>query len=303
MFELIVDDREKHIIPHFTTYGKDYCIKIQRINIGDYAIMYNGYIIMVIERKSWKDLSDSLRDGRKENVKKLIDLRNEINCQVAYLIEGKIITNPNRPIHRIPYKNLQAHLDHISFRDGIHMVRSENESDTARRIIEVIDNYSTIKPSMVEHLDKAGNELSYLISVVKTPELTYEHNLLRCLPCVGTILSDILLEHKLNLSTLFKDESKLRDIKYDDGKSIGDKRISKIQSVIQLIKRDKAVKCYIKILSCIPGISDKSAKYIANKYKFSELIKMNEHDITLIKRGDESTIGPKIGGRIKKYIG
>ena len=43
-------------------------------------------ILFVIERKTWTDLASSLRDGRKENNKKLLKIREETKCQLIYLI-------------------------------------------------------------------------------------------------------------------------------------------------------------------------------------------------------------------------
>ena len=88
--EIIVDDREKAVFPYLEDASHKYLIdyKIQRNEVGDYAICYKGYIMMIIERKTWEDLAASMRDGRKTNVQKLISVREKTGCQIAYLIEG-----------------------------------------------------------------------------------------------------------------------------------------------------------------------------------------------------------------------
>ena len=71
--ELIIDDRESKVVPYFNsselfTKSDDITFKVDRCNIGDYCISFNKEIVIIIERKSWKDLASSIRDGRKENV-------------------------------------------------------------------------------------------------------------------------------------------------------------------------------------------------------------------------------------------
>jgi ERCC4-type nuclease len=61
--EIIVDDREKAIIPYLEPQANKFVIpyKVQRNEVGDYAIVYKGYILMIIERKTWVDLASSFR--------------------------------------------------------------------------------------------------------------------------------------------------------------------------------------------------------------------------------------------------
>ena len=72
--EIIVDDREQKVIPYFNgfTMSPNITFKVSRVNHGDYSVLYRDYILFIIERKTWKDLAASLRDGRKENTKKLL---------------------------------------------------------------------------------------------------------------------------------------------------------------------------------------------------------------------------------------
>lgn len=153
--EIIVDDREHSVIPYLADQSADFNIdyKIQRNEVGDYAIVYREHIMIVIERKSWADLSASMRDGRKANLAKLINLRESTGCQIAYLIEGDPLPRPTKLIGRIPAKNLRAHLDHIAFRDGVHMVYSRSMEDSAFRLFELAQNLCTIKPSMFTEID------------------------------------------------------------------------------------------------------------------------------------------------------
>ena len=148
--EIIVDDREKAIIPFMAEISLKYNInyKVQRNQIGDYAIIYRDNILLIIERKTWLDLAASMRDGRKENVKKLLNLREQTGCNIAYLIEGDANPAFTKKYGRLPVKNLRAHLDHLMFRDNIHIIYSKNELYTAERLFELGQNYLSNKELM-----------------------------------------------------------------------------------------------------------------------------------------------------------
>ena len=145
--EIIADDRERAIHAHLRTYTDKANIKfkIDRINVGDYAIVFNDKIIAIIERKTWADLSASIKDGRKSNIEKLKSLREETGCMILYLIEGHANYWSNKLIQGIPYKNLRAHLDHLMIRDNVHVMHTDNEEYTADRLVMFAKNYCTIK--------------------------------------------------------------------------------------------------------------------------------------------------------------
>jgi len=159
--EIIVDDREKAVIPFLEEFKNKYNIiyKIQRNQTGDYAIVYKDEILLIIERKTWTDLAASMRDGRKENVKKLLNLREETKCNLAYLIEGDATPSFTKKYGRLPVKNLRAHLDHLMFRDNIHIIYSKNEIYTAERLFELATNYLSNKEIIKKITSKKGGNI------------------------------------------------------------------------------------------------------------------------------------------------
>ena len=81
--DIIVDNREKKLIPIIKSLNNDYDynfnITVDKLDIGDIIIKKNGEEVMIIERKSYNDLASSLRDGRyKEQSFRLnsVDLHN-----------------------------------------------------------------------------------------------------------------------------------------------------------------------------------------------------------------------------------
>jgi ERCC4-type nuclease len=222
--EIIIDDREKAIFPFLEDMSNKYNIeyKIQRSEIGDYAICYHGHILLVIERKTWEDLSASMRDGRKDNVKKLLNLRTKIDCKLTYLIEGDATPKIDKKFGRLPFKNLQAHLDHLMMRDNIHVIYSKNLEYTAERLFMLAINCSTMKEELkridgISKLEKVcvdvdskvdtstdtlgGN--SKLLKEKQQSTINITEQILRCLPGIGSILAPILAEKGYNLHKLY----------------------------------------------------------------------------------------------------
>ena len=61
---ILIDDREKNVIPFFEKIDSDIKYKIDRLTVGDYSVLYKDKILFIIERKTWVDLAASIKDGR-----------------------------------------------------------------------------------------------------------------------------------------------------------------------------------------------------------------------------------------------
>ena len=114
--DLIVDDRERSVIIYLEKLIK---CKVERITVGDYAFVYRGKVIMVVERKSLSDLAASIKDGRMENNEKLLSAQKKHGCQILYIIEGPAYPHSDKTFGRIPYKCLQGKLDSLLFQDSV----------------------------------------------------------------------------------------------------------------------------------------------------------------------------------------
>ncbi len=145
--KIVIDKRESKVIPFFEPYKKSITVVCETIKTGDYCIIYDNVIIAIIERKRWEDLAASIQDGRKHNVQKLLELQKETNCNVFYLIEGKQFPSLNKKFNNLPVKNLMAHLDHLMFRDKIHILYAQDEKHTAERIVSLASNYWSLENS------------------------------------------------------------------------------------------------------------------------------------------------------------
>jgi ERCC4-type nuclease len=312
MIEIIVDTRERRVIPFFTQIPPPPKItfSVQQINVGDYSINYNGYILFIIERKTWKDLASSMRDGRKNNVNKMIKVREETGCQLIYLIEGNPIPNPKTKFCRVPYKALRSHLDHLSYRDGIHIAHSKNQKNTVERIYEIIQNYLTIKPSPLLEIDKLeisyekkGNEEKLKEKIEETPEAVI-YKLWCCFPNITEKTASLFILKGYHISDLILGKISKDDIysmTYENGYVIG-KRSEKIWNGSRI--KDINNKYFINMMFQIKGISKKTAQIIIDNISISELLMGNitADSISKIKKTTSRMVGMKISNDLLQYL-
>lgn len=318
--ELIIDDRERKIIPYIKSltnidiYAINY--KIDRITVGDYAIMYRGHVLLTIERKTWTDLASSFRDGRKQNVKKLIELRKNTNCKIIYIIEGPVFATPNKLFGRIPHKNLEAHLDHLRLRDNIMIVHTKNYQHTAQRLLSLAKSFTTIKHNgPIQIIDAkegktkeiiTGNHEQQLKKKSIKSTMAIQEQILQCLPGISSIMSSNVIE-KYTLTDLFIESNWKGDmslIKFASGASFGIKRANRIQKNINAMKNNEANAICIRVLACIPGISKPTAINMLKQYTLNDIIngEVTKDQLANCSKGTKSRVGPKAAKAIMEML-
>lgn len=312
MLTLIIDDREKAVIPFFKEYQnidtktQNIEIKIQRIQVGDYIISRNDKIIAAVERKSWTDLAASIKDGRATNINKMISLREQTGCKLFYLMEGKSRYPPTKKFARIPYKNLQSHLDHLTMRDNVHILHSDSEEDTAIRLIEFMTNYLTL-PTLstdVESVENVRDDQKILTTTVPKTELEIIYNIWSCIPNITSKTATLFIS-TYHISDLFLgliSKATISTMQYPNGSIIG-KRSEKIINVIDNTCVNNH-KIYCRILAEIPGITKKTAALILVKVKFNDLLcgTLSLQEIADIKKTEKSRVGIAIAKKIFMFL-
>lgn len=300
MLKLVIDDREQAVIPHFTMDSEIMNITIERLQIGDYAFYIDDELLFIIERKSWKDLAASIRDGRKDNIEKLLIAREKSGCKIIYLIEGKARHSPTKKFSRIEYKNLQAHLDHIIIRDDIFIIYSDSISDTPLRLIEFGKNWLTL------NLRKNKKTEGGVINMLKTPiEKTAErklNELWTTIPYINEKTANVFIENKYTLTNLLLGEISKEDIanlKYGSGIYLGEKRAEKIHKISELTNPEN-FKVYCNILSSVRGINKKTASLLLVKFGIENLLKksININELAEFKKTSKSKLGKKAAERL-----
>jgi ERCC4-type nuclease len=147
-YYLVVDARERAVIPFIESAVAGHVFIPRQINTGDYLICRRGSppaIVACIERKSHEDFAASFRDGRYENFDKMRALRDRTGCQLYLFMEGAAFPAPGRKYSRIPYANILAAATKLMVRDGVMVVFTEDESHTARRLAEFLAAFDALK--------------------------------------------------------------------------------------------------------------------------------------------------------------
>ena len=384
-FHIAIDKREHDIYKHFCAINNQ-CdannkiieYKLEHLTIGDFIIFVDGRALIVIERKTWKDLAQSICDGRIKNIVKLIQYRTQTNAKIAYLIEGKQCPLRTSKFGRIPYKNLRSHLDHLLFRDGIIELQSKSLADTVERLYEFTRNLSTLPTELLNNTNKnlkcksdndsqvelelndndnndndnndddnndndnndddnndndndndnndndnndndnndnddndnapsdlelakvkfAPNEYDIICKIwCCVAGINYKTVKLFVLPGAMSTqwhISD-LIQGKINLQTI-------SDLKFNNGITLGLSRAKKIHAVVN-VKSKKTKDIYAKMISCIPGISLKTAKNILEEVSMLKILtEFPQEKLEQIRKGEKSKLGINLTKKIKFYF-
>lgn len=118
----------------------DYIIKT--ITVGDYAILIRGETgprvpVLIIERKTWKDLAASIKDKRaKLQHDRMVNLQNKTHCKCLYLIEGMFGYKDTHLVQGLPFKSLHSKIRHNTIR-GISFLQSRDQIHSAKIICDL----------------------------------------------------------------------------------------------------------------------------------------------------------------------
>ena len=123
-FNIIIDNREHHIINIFNQYNFTH-FSTSNLDCGDIQFISNNKIIFIIERKTIDDLAKSIKDGRLREQK--IRLNKYNSHIILYLIEGTIshINDFNHyKISGLPYSTIISSQTNILVRDKMNIYRT-----------------------------------------------------------------------------------------------------------------------------------------------------------------------------------
>jgi ERCC4-type nuclease len=291
MWNIVADKGREAPIAYLEEHSI-YPLTIKQITVGDYAICYDETIKIIIERKTWLDLADSIKDPeRRANHQKLLDLRAETNCIIMYFIEGTF--NANK-CGKMPIRALQGYLDHALIVDNCHILYTSSIGDTAMRILDLCSSCTTLP---TENNDRVTNLGLLNKKYTMTPDTSYE-KMWQCISGVTCVSYPIIskvctikdcIRGNVSLSTL-------SDLKYISGNILGLPKAKKIC--------DSATKkhTHIKILSCIPGITTKSATYILAHNTMAELLDMTVEQLAALHKTDKLTVNKKVAVKLYEAL-
>jgi crossover junction endonuclease MUS81 len=216
---LKIDNREKDLIQYYEQKGIN--IKKENLNVGDIQIIndesknevnevneineineineVNEDILVLIERKTYDDLSTSIKDGRyKEQKNRILNAINK-NVRKIYILEG------NKKDFKLPKSVLEGTIINTMIRDNIHIFISKNIEDTFNFINNIhknIDKYKTNILNDSQVID-TNNVLIHSIKKSNMNSETCFMNMLSGIPGISKKTALVFVEKYKNINNMF----------------------------------------------------------------------------------------------------
>lgn len=276
---LLCDERERKVTQHF----KDFSYKILTMTIGDYAICYKDKYSTIIERKSLRDYAASIRDGRLENLNKLLEFREKTNARIIYLIEGLPPKDGKKLISRIPYSTIESSIFHTILRHNIVVMWSRDDADTANILERFVKSSNTLydkEPGLLE-----GNmiiEGSY----EKEVQIKHEKSDDQILRGIWSVLPGITFTNCTHLMENFAITDLIIGIDPEQLKIIKNASTDKpfTQKVINSITKLQTPDV-VKLIAAVPGISKETATILIKQIEWKKFDQYSEEDLSSILIG------------------
>lgn len=246
--KLKIDNRERKFIDLIKIVNPCFSIEYMNLPLGDMIICDDeGYELIVIERKTLKDLVSSIKDGRYREQSFRLNNYPVHNHNIIYLIEGQNKSN----FRSQEKKMIESSYFSLMYYKGFSVIRTKNIEETFKFVLRIMDKIKREKKKVQYYSNELiekneeNNEKTKVkpdcdlyvenVKCVKKNNIVPENMgqiLLNQIPGVSSTTSKILMERFGSIYNLIKEiendkeKKKLKDIKYmtSTGK---ERRISK----------------------------------------------------------------------------
>ena len=239
-----IDNRERDLIQSLCNTPFNYIT--QNLDIGDIQIIYSDinnvqHNLVIIERKTYDDLSTSIKDGRYKEQKNRILNSISNNTRKIYILEG------NKNDFKLSNNVLNGTITNTIVRDNIHIFISKNVSNTIEFIGNIIKNIDKYKDNIINNKNNVETN-NVLINTSKKSNMNSETcfvNMLSGIPGISKKISCSFIEKYKNINGMFehfyvnlsnKKEliiSDLENMKVSDNKrKLGNKNAERIYSFL-----------------------------------------------------------------------
>ena len=134
--ELIIDNRERQLIEKL----QNKCtIGVEQLEIGDILFRQKEETVLIIERKTIKDLKASICDGRAREQKARLMGSGTSTDRILYLIEGNLDQPLDDKISGVPISTIIGSLINTQLRDNIKVYKTNSLEESATFIIKLLD--------------------------------------------------------------------------------------------------------------------------------------------------------------------
>lgn len=147
MLNLMVDYRERSFIKMLSNYttvtnevdtqitinGVEFVFRVTNLQVGDFVIEDCNDVKLVIERKTYGDLSSSITDGRFRQQKERLDESIGDASKIVFVIEGD-----RRGKRTLPGTTISSAIMNMVFKHGYKVLCTDNEEDTFSSMLLLI---------------------------------------------------------------------------------------------------------------------------------------------------------------------
>lgn len=266
----------------------DYCILIKKRDIQVSSAETHCFVAMVIERKTWKDLSASIKDERViHQTKNLLDVQKKKGCLILYLIEGGLTYRDDYHINNIAFKQLHAKLRHNLIR-GIPFIQTKDEQHTAKTIVDLARDIMKLYHQGEFELGKVENIPAPIVTNVNNAQNENEILTEYC-----EMIQNINNQYKEKFLSLNKKPNIINEIdrlisnaKPDDIITYSDDLVDDFdlpdELKIQRPLEDSDI--ILNMWASLPGMSAKSAILVMNNFYLYEILAAISTDIKRLKQ-------------------
>ncbi len=300
--ELMIDHREK-LVTQYKEEMSQINHTMTMLTTGDYCVLSpRGKILAIIERKTYNDFSASFKDGRSENVNKLIKLREQTGCTIMFIIEGKEFPDPQTLFANIPYRNIESSIFHMMIGDGIVFHKTQDALGTARMLIRFMNSMNTMLTSRKsvgypnnilgtegnsDLIIEGGSEVTppennrsaaidMLTKSQKKTVIDVVRDMWNCFKGITVTSSESYLA-KWSIKQIVCHEvtrEEIYGLKLATGRKITKLTADGLVTILPTIER--------KLLGEIPGISSETAAMILSTRSLADLLRMTADEMSIL---------------------
>ena len=197
-----IDNRERDLIQSLNQINFNY-ITVNH-DIGDIQIIYVDenkveHNLVVIERKTYDDLSTSIKDGRYKEQKNRILNSISNNIRKIYVLEG------NKNDFKLSKNVLDGTIVNTMIRDNIHIFISKNINNTIELINNILKNIDKYKENIINNQNNLETN-NVLINTSKKSNMSSEKfflNMMSGIPGISKKTASKFVEKFNNINNMF----------------------------------------------------------------------------------------------------
>lgn len=198
-----IDNRERDLIQ--SLYNIPFNYMTQNLDIGDIQIIYLDinkveHNLVTIERKTYDDLSTSIKDGRYKEQKNRILNSISNSTRKIYILEG------NKNNFKLSNNVLDGTIINTIVRDNIHIFISKNISTTIDFISNILKNIDKYKENIINNKNNIETN-NVLINTSKKSNMSSETcfiNMLSGIPGISKKTSCSFIDKYKNINGMFE---------------------------------------------------------------------------------------------------